>query len=190
MLDYIRYLWELVLEAYTNEAKWSEAEFVPSFHEYIATASLSVSGPTLILITLLFTGELLTHQILSQIGYPSKLTYLLGLIGRLLNDTKTYQAERGQGEVVSAIQCYMKEHPEISEEEALEQVYTLLENAVEDFKCEYLKTKHAVPNNCMRLFLDHVRLMQLFYKEQDGFTHSNDMEIRDWVQKILFEPVV
>jgi len=84
--------WELVLEAYTNEAEWSEAEFVPSFHEYIATASISVSGPTLILICVLFTGELLTDHILSQIDYRSKFAYLIGLIGRLLNDTKTYQA--------------------------------------------------------------------------------------------------
>nr|AFU73872.1 putative monofunctional diterpene synthase [Pinus contorta] len=189
VLGYIRNLWELVLEAYTNEAEWSEAEFVPSFHEYIATASISVSGPTLILICVLFTGELLTDHILCQIDYRSKFAYLIGLIGRLLNDTKTYQAERGQGEVVSAIQCYMKEHPEISEEEALEYVYTLLEKAIADFKWEYLKTKQYVPNNCRRLFFDHVRLMQLFYKERDGFTHSHDMEIKKRVQKVLFEPV-
>lgn len=90
--------------------------------------------------------------------------------------------------MVSAIQCYMKEHPEISEEEALEYVYSLMESALVDFKWEYLNTKD-VPNNCKRLVFDNVRLMQLFYQEGDGFTLSHDREIKDHVKKILFEPV-
>jgi (-)-germacrene D synthase len=99
------------------------------------------------------------------------------------------QAERGQGEVASAIQCYMEDHPKISEEEALKYVYTLMENALADLKSEFLKTKDKVPDNCRRLIFDNARLMQLFYMEGDGFTLSHDMEIKEHVKKILFQSV-
>jgi len=75
-----------------KEAEWSEAKYVPSFREYIETASVSIAGATLVLFGVLFTGEVLTDHILSQIDYRSKFAYLMGLTGRLINDTKTYQA--------------------------------------------------------------------------------------------------
>jgi len=98
------------------------------------------------------------------------------------------QAERGRGEVASAIQCYMKDHPNISEEDALKEVYTLMENALAELKSEFLMTKD-VPNYCRRLVFDNARLMQLFYMEGDGFTLSHDMETKEQVKKILFQPI-
>jgi hypothetical protein len=65
---------------------------VPSFQEYIEISSISIALATIVLITVLFSGELLTDHILSQIDYRSKFTYLMCLTGRLVNDTKTYQA--------------------------------------------------------------------------------------------------
>nr|M4HYP3.1 RecName: Full=Monofunctional isopimaradiene synthase, chloroplastic; Short=PcmIso1; Flags: Precursor [Pinus contorta]AFU73866.1 monofunctional isopimaradiene synthase [Pinus contorta] len=188
VLGYIRNLWEIQLETFMKEAEWSEAKYVPSFHEYIETASVSIAGATLVLFGVLFTGEVLTDHILSQIDYRSKFAYLMGLTGRLINDTKTYQAERGEGEVASAIQCYMKDHPEFSEEEALKQIYTLMENALSDLKEEFLKAKD-VPDKCKRLVFDYARSMQLFYQQGDGFTLAPNMEIKQHVKKILFEPV-
>lgn len=98
------------------------------------------------------------------------------------------QAERGEGEVASAIQCYMKDHPELSEEDALKYVYTSMENALADLKGEFLKTKD-VPDKCRRLIFYYARSMQLFYNQGDGFTLAHDMEIKGHVKKILFEPV-
>nr|M4HYC8.1 RecName: Full=Monofunctional pimaradiene synthase; Short=PcmPIM1 [Pinus contorta]AFU73868.1 monofunctional pimaradiene synthase [Pinus contorta] len=188
VLPYIRNLWEIQLESFTKEAEWSRAEHVPSFHEYIEAAAISSALPTLVLIGVIFTGEVLTDHILSQIDYRSKFAYLMSLTGRLANDTKTYQVERGQGEVASAIQCYMKENPELSEEEALEYIYRLMENALADFKCEFLNTKD-VPEYCRRLVFDNARSMQLIYMEGDGFKLSHETEIKQHVKKILFEPV-
>jgi hypothetical protein len=189
VLGYIRNLWEIQLDAFLQEAEWSKAGYVPSFHDYIETANVSVALTILVLSSALFTGEVLTDHILSQIDCRSKFAYLMTLTGRLVNDTKTYQAERGQGEMASAIQCYMKDHPKLSEEEALKHVYALMENALADLKWEFLKTKDKVPDNCRRLIFDNARLMQLFYMEGDGFTLSNDMEIKEHVKKILFQPV-
>ena len=77
--------------AYTKEAEWSEAKYVPSFDEYIENASVSIALGTVVLISALFTREILSDDVLSKIGRESKFLQLMGLTGRLVNDTKTYE---------------------------------------------------------------------------------------------------
>ena len=98
------------------------------------------------------------------------------------------QDERGQGEVASAIQCYMKDHPEISEQEALKHVYSIMEDALDELNWEFVNNKE-VPHNCRRLVFETARIMQLFYMEGDGLTLSHDMEIKEHVKNCLFQPV-
>nr|3S9V_A Chain A, Abietadiene synthase, chloroplastic [Abies grandis]3S9V_B Chain B, Abietadiene synthase, chloroplastic [Abies grandis]3S9V_C Chain C, Abietadiene synthase, chloroplastic [Abies grandis]3S9V_D Chain D, Abietadiene synthase, chloroplastic [Abies grandis] len=187
VLGYIQNVWKVQLEAYTKEAEWSEAKYVPSFNEYIENASVSIALGTVVLISALFTGEVLTDEVLSKIDRESRFLQLMGLTGRLVNDTKTYQAERGQGEVASAIQCYMKDHPKISEEEALQHVYSVMENALEELNREFVNNK--IPDIYKRLVFETARIMQLFYMQGDGLTLSHDMEIKEHVKNCLFQPV-
>eukprot|EP00253_Pinus_taeda_P006135 PITA_06135 len=65
--EYVPSFQEYIETAFTKEAEWSESEYVPSFQEYIETAIVSVALATMVLITVLFTGEVLTDNILSQI---------------------------------------------------------------------------------------------------------------------------
>nr|Q50EK2.1 RecName: Full=Bifunctional levopimaradiene synthase, chloroplastic; Short=PtLAS; AltName: Full=Diterpene synthase; AltName: Full=PtTPS-LAS; Includes: RecName: Full=Levopimaradiene synthase; AltName: Full=Neoabietadiene synthase; Includes: RecName: Full=Copalyl diphosphate synthase; Flags: Precursor [Pinus taeda]AAX07435.1 diterpene synthase [Pinus taeda] len=188
VLSYIQKVWEVQLEAYTKEAEWSAVRYVPSYDEYIGNASVSIALGTVVLISALFTGEILTDDILSKIGRDSRFLYLMGLTGRLVNDTKTYQAERGQGEVASAVQCYMKDHPEISEEEALKHVYTIMDNALDELNREFVNNRD-VPDTCRRLVFETARIMQLFYMDGDGLTLSHNMEIKEHVKNCLFQPV-
>ena len=76
--------------AYTKEAEWSEAKYVPSFDEYIENASVSITLGTIVLISSLFIREILKYDVLSKIGHESKFLQLMGLTGRLVNDIKNY----------------------------------------------------------------------------------------------------
>ena len=82
---------EILLAAHTKEAEWSAARYVPSFDEYIENASVSIALGTLVLISALFTGEILTDDVLSKIGRCSRFVKLMGFTGCLVNDTKTYK---------------------------------------------------------------------------------------------------
>lgn len=188
VLGYIRNVCEIQLAAYSREAEWSEAKYVPSYDEYIENATVSISIGAVVFISALFTGEILTDDVLSKIDHRSRFLHLLGLTGRLANDSKTYQAERGQGEMASAIQCYMKDHPEISEEEALKHVYFVMENALDELNWEFVNNGE-VPESCRRLVFETARIMQLFYIEGDGFTLSHEMEIKEHVKNCLFQQV-
>ena len=69
--------------AYTKEAEWSEAKYVPSFDEYIENASVSIALGTIVIISVLFIGEILSDDVLSKIGRES----------RFLNQRKSSQIE-------------------------------------------------------------------------------------------------
>ena len=64
---------------------------MPSFKEYIGNGIMSIALGMIVLISALFTREILTDDVLSKIGRESKFLQLMGLTGRLANDTKTYQ---------------------------------------------------------------------------------------------------
>nr|ACC54559.1 putative abietadiene synthase [Pinus densiflora] len=188
VLGYIRKVWEVQLGAYTKEAEWSTARYVPSYDEYIENASVSIALGTVALIRALFTGEILTDDILSKIGRDSKFLYLMGSTGRFVNAPKTYHPERGQGEGGFAVQCYMKDHPGISEEEALKHVYSFMDNAFDELKREFVNNRD-VPAPCRGGVFETGGIMQLFYMEGGGLTLSPDMEIKGHVKNSLFPPV-
>jgi len=95
--------------------------------------------------------------------------------------------ERAHGEVASVIECYMKDHPEITEEEALEYVYTRLVNGLKELNSEYLRSKE-MPQICKRLVFDTARVVQLFYMEGDGLTYSHNTDIKEHVKQCLYDP--
>ena len=63
--------WEIQLEAFTREAEWSEAKYVPSFHEYIENSDVSIAWATLVVIGVILTREVLTYHFFSQIYFRS-----------------------------------------------------------------------------------------------------------------------
>nr|WJJ50359.1 diterpene synthase 5 [Cephalotaxus harringtonia] len=186
VLPYLRNLWETQLASYTKEAKWMQDKYVPSFEEYMENAKVSMGMATIVLTSGLFTGELLSDEVLSKMGYESKFLQLMVSTGRLVNDTKTHQEKQGRG-MPSAIQCYMKDHPETSEKEALDHIYSLMQNSLLQLNWELVNNRE-MPETCRKLVFNTARVMQLFYMERDGFTLSH-LEMQDLVKKCLFEPV-
>nr|AFE61356.1 copalyl diphosphate synthase [Taiwania cryptomerioides] len=187
VLPYLRNLWEIQLASYTKEAKRVQDRYMPSFEEYMENAKVSMGLANTVLTSALFTGELLSDEVLSKLDYDSKFVQLMVSTGRLVCDTKTYQEKQERG-LPSAIQCYMKDHPEISEKEALDHTYSLLQNSLLELNWELVNNRE-MPETCRRLVFNTARIMQLFYMERDGFILSH-LEMQDLVRKCLFEPVV
>ncbi|GLJ48427.1 hypothetical protein SUGI_1022160 [Cryptomeria japonica] len=187
VLPYLRNLWEIQLASYNKEAKWVEDKYMPSFEEYMENAKVSMGPATIVLTSALLTGDLLSDEELSKMGHDSKFIQLMVSTGRLVCDTKTYQEKQKRG-LPSAIQCYMKDHPEISEQEALDHIYSLLHNSLLELNWELVNNRE-MPETCRRLVFNTARIMQLFYMEGDGFILSH-LEMQELVRKCLFEPVV
>nr|AQT03468.1 levopimaradiene synthase [Ginkgo biloba] len=187
VLRYLRNVWESLLACTVKEAEWAEAKHVPPFQEYLQNGKVSVALATLLLHSVFFTGELLPEHILSELDFRSNFLHLVCLTGRLVNDARTFKDERDRGELASSIQCYIKDNPGCTEEEALNRIYDINESGLAQLNSEFVKPEPVL--ECYRkLLFNTARAAQLFYRNKDGFGMSvEDME--ELVKKFLFENV-
>ncbi|KAH9317871.1 hypothetical protein KI387_019640, partial [Taxus chinensis] len=135
LLPYIRNLLEVQISSHNQEATWVQEKYVPSLDEYMKSAKISMGLGTIVLTSVLFTGELLSDQVLSKIHHGSRFLHLISFTGRLIYDSKTYQ-EMGDRGKVSAVQCCIKDYPGISKEAALDYIYSLMQNALLELNSE------------------------------------------------------
>jgi len=190
LVSFFRKGWEDYLLSYYQEAEWLAAEYVPSLDEYIKNGITSIGQRILLLSgVLIMEGQLLAQEALEKVDYPGRrvLTELNSLISRLADDTKTYKAEKARGELASTIECYMKDHPECTEEEALNHIYGILEATVKELSMEFLKPDD-VPFPCKKMLFEETRVTMVILKDGDGFGVSK-WEVKDIIKECLIDPL-
>ena len=180
--------------SYHEEAEWLSAEYVPGFDEYIKNGITSIGQRVLLLSGLLvMDGQLLSQKALEKIDYPERSSVLMEqicLISRLADDTQSYKAEKARGELASGIECYLKDHPECTEEEALNHIYGIMEVTAKELTKEYLKVDDDddVPFPCKKMLFEETRVTMVIFKEGDGFGISKTT-IKDYIKDCLIEPL-
>ncbi|XP_059072647.1 alpha pinene synthase, chloroplastic-like [Cryptomeria japonica] len=181
-----RKAWDDYLDAVMQEAQWIANGHIPNLKEYVENGRESSGSRTTTLQSLL-TLDALPENEIQNIDHPSKFNYLFGLTLRLRGDTRTFKTEADRGEVASAIACYMKEHPESSEKDALKYLNFKLDEHLKELNLEYLKND-GVPNCIKDYAYDCSRCFEVFYKERDGFSISTK-DMKNHVERILIEPI-
>ncbi|XP_057823165.1 bifunctional levopimaradiene synthase, chloroplastic isoform X2 [Cryptomeria japonica] len=188
VLPYLRSVWEDLLSSTTKEAKWAHVKCVPPLREYVENAKVSIGLASIILNSIFFTGEPLPDEFLSQLDFRAPFLHLVCLTARLMNDARTFTLERDRGELVSFIQCYKHEHPELTEEEILSRLYDFNQKSLTELTYEFLKPG-MIPKCYRKLLFDTARVSQFVFKSNDGFGVSVH-EMQDNITKFLVEPVV
>jgi hypothetical protein len=179
--------WERYLESYLQEAEWIATGYVPSFDEYLKNGQASSGMSVLNLIPILLMGQILPDDILKQIFSPSKIHGLLELTVRLKDDITDFEQERERGEIASSLECYLKDNPESTPENALNHIKGILDLSVSELNWEFLKHDN-VPLCCKKFSFNLARAMHLLLKYNDGFSNS-DGEVKDQILKVLIEQV-
>lgn len=179
--------WVRFLESYLQEAEWIATGYVPTFNEYIKNAGTSSAMCIINLIPLLLMGQPLPNNILQQIHSPSKIQELSELTIRLIDDIRDFEDEKERGEMASIIECYIKDNPDSTVENALNQIKGILHLSLEEMNRELLK-QDSVPLCCKKFTFDITRGLQFLYKYGDGISISNN-EVKDQIFKILVKQV-
>ncbi|GLJ33855.1 hypothetical protein SUGI_0680490 [Cryptomeria japonica] len=182
--EYFKKMWKVQLEAFTKEAEWFKYNYVPRWDEYIDVSTISGGFGITVLTSIHLMGEAITDKILCQIDEKSKVLHLVCLTTRLVNDTKTFKAERECGELASAIECYMRENL-ISEDESLDHIYGFIQDGLMELNQELFKFIQ-VPKCFQNFLLNSARLSQLLYMQTDAF-NNNIMDKKDMVEKCIFQ---
>ena len=97
------------------------------------------------------------------------------------------QFEQKRGHVASVIECYMKQYG-VSEEQVYSEFHKQVENAWLGINQECLKPT-AVPMPLLTRVVNLSRVMDVIYKEGDGYTHVGKV-MKDNIGSVLIDPIV
>lgn len=106
---------------------------------------------------------------------------------RLIDDLRDFEDEKERGEMASIIECYIKDNPDSTVENALNQIKGILHLSLEEMNGEFLN-QDSVPLCCKKFTFNITRGLQFLYKYGDGISISNN-EVKDQIFKILVEQV-
>ncbi|KAH9293739.1 hypothetical protein KI387_041058, partial [Taxus chinensis] len=188
MMSHITKAWADYITTNLQQAQWRVNRVVPNFKDYIKNASISAAMGPILLHSVLLEAPVLTDDIIEKIYLNKSRFYeLISLCIRLTDDAGDYEDEKLHGQTASAISSYMEDHPECTEDEAVNHINSLIDLARKELTWEFLNpSNHFL--DCEKLCFNLNRGIQFFYIFGDGFTYS-DKETKDQVFKVLIEPV-
>ncbi|KAL5077993.1 hypothetical protein RYX36_016977, partial [Vicia faba] len=120
--------WIEFCKALFMEAKWYKMGYIPSLREYLSNASITSSGPLILIHSYFSTMHELTDEIVDFSHTYHDLVHNVSLIIRLCNDLATTTAERERGDTASSIACYINEM-DVSEENARKHIQDIINGA-------------------------------------------------------------
>ncbi|KAL5737832.1 hypothetical protein ACOSP7_030593 [Xanthoceras sorbifolium] len=178
-----------LVKAYCVEAKWCNESYVPTMEEYMDISLVTTGYPILAITSFLGMGKTANRDVLewsSNDNYP-KIIKASTIISRLMDDIVSHEFEQKRQHVVSSIECYMKQHAGVSEEEVIKIFRKEIFNAWKDINQEFLKpTAAAAPMPILTRILNLSRVMDVIYKDDDGYTNSH--VIKHYIDSLLLNP--
>ncbi|KAL5736125.1 hypothetical protein ACOSQ2_030913 [Xanthoceras sorbifolium] len=178
-----------LVKAYCVEAKWCNESYLPTMEEYMDISLVTTCYPMLAITSFLGMGKIANRDVFewsSNDNYP-KIIKASTIICRLMDDIVSHEFEQKRQHVVSSIECYMKQHAGVSEEEVIKMFRKEIFNAWKDINQEFLKpTAATAPMPILTRILNLSRVMDVIYKDDDGFTNSH--VIKHYIDSLLLNP--
>lgn len=91
-----------------------------------------------------------------------------------------------RGEVANGVNCYMKQHG-VTKEAAVDVLRKMERENYKIMMEEFVSSK-AVPRQILVRAVNTARVIDLFYKEGDGFGHP-DQKIKDILASLFLHPI-
>lgn len=173
------------VQAFLVEAKWCNKGYVPTVEEYMQVSLVTTFYKMLATASFLGMGEIANKQAFDWISNDPKIVKAAQVICRLMDDIVSHEFEQKRKHVASGIECYMKQHG-VSDEEVIKVFRKEISNEWKDINEGFLKpTEVAMP--LLERILNLARVMDVIYKDDDGYTNS--YVIKDYITTLLEKPV-
>ncbi|KAK4478572.1 hypothetical protein RD792_014057 [Penstemon davidsonii] len=167
-----------VARAYNKELKWFMGREMPTFEEYFVNTVFTSA------IYVMFAAAIpgMTSASEETINWLlSEPNIIIGTakMGRYVEDLGSHERENRGGEMLTAVDCYMKHHG-VSKEEALEKFVELAEDGWKDVNKEWIKMTCSSSNNDSNIpkedmidqLINYARVAEVTYKNcADGYTY-------------------
>ncbi|OAY26442.1 ent-kaurene synthase, chloroplastic isoform X1 [Manihot esculenta] len=179
-------IWLDLLKSMLRESQWSRTKATPKLDEYMANGYVSFALGPIVLPALYFVGPKLAEE---EIRNPEfhDLFKTMSTCGRLLNDWRGFQRESSEGKL-NAVSLHMIHGSDVvTEEEAIEKLQALISSQRRQLLRLVLQEKNSIiPRPCKDLFWKMIRVLHLFYMNDDGFTLD---EMMNAANAVINEPL-
>ncbi|KAJ9676261.1 hypothetical protein PVL29_024996 [Vitis rotundifolia] len=152
------------VRAYFAETKWFHEQHIPTMEEYMCVA-LSSSGYSLLATSsFIGMGEIVSKEAFDWVISDPKIIRASTVIARFMDDMTSHKFEQERGHVASDIECYMKQ-------------------------CGECLKPTALPMPLLTRVLNLSLVMDVIYKEGDGYTHVGKV-MKDNIESVLIDPII
>lgn len=158
---------------YIEIAKWARAGQVPSFEEYMKVGIVTTGMDDMTVYSFLGMEDCDEKIMYEWFSSRPKVLQAFNVVVRLKNDIVTFEEELQRGEVANGVNCYMKQHG-VSQEEAVRELKKIIKDHHEIMLDEFFKASSTVPRQILVRVFNLARVINLFYKDGDGFGHPNE----------------
>ncbi|KAG2683859.1 hypothetical protein I3760_10G053000 [Carya illinoinensis] len=176
-----------LVQAYQVEAKWCHESFVPTMEEYMRNALVSSAYSMLATTSFVGMGNIANREVFEWISNGPKIVTASTIICRLMDDIVSHKFEQKRGHVASAVECYMKQYGVSAEEEVYKLFRKEVSDAWKDINQGFLKPT-AVPMPVLVRVLNLARVIDVVYKDDDGYTNSH--MLKDYITSLLVNPLL
>ncbi|XP_061953634.1 sesquiterpene synthase 2-like [Populus nigra] len=175
-----------LVHAYFNEAKWFHENHIPTIEEYMQVALVSSGYSLLATVSFIGMGDMVTEQAFVWVFNRPKIVRASETISRLMDDVKSHKFEQERGYAASGVECYIRQYG-LSDQEVYKEFHMQVVNAWKDINEECLKPT-AVPMPLLERILNLSRVIDVIYKEEDGYTHAGQV-MKNNVASLLIDSV-
>ncbi|XP_023909257.2 (-)-germacrene D synthase [Quercus suber] len=174
------------VRAYFDEAKWFHQNHIPTMDEYMQISLVTCGYPMLATTSLVGMGDIVTNDCFEWVFSNPKIVRASAVVCRLMDDIVSHKFEQARGHVASAVECYMAQFG-ATEEEAINEFRKQVIDAWKDINKESLYPT-IVPMPVLMRILNLSRVMDVVYKDQDGYTNAG-IVLKDFIRSMLIDPV-
>ncbi|KAL4339763.1 hypothetical protein GQ457_08G008410 [Hibiscus cannabinus] len=176
-----------IVVSYLVEAQWTNEGYLPTFDEYLEIA-LHSSAAILVIAQVLVGMEEADADAFQWLKLgDSKSLAAIKLIARLYDDIATNEDEEKRGLVACGTKCYMKQYG-VSKEEAIQEFRKRLGVAWNELNEEFITRPGIVPVQVLKRLVNIARVIDLTYKDGDGFTMSEKV-LKHHISNVLIHPI-
>uniref|UniRef100_A0A1W7HBX6 Putative vetispiradiene synthase n=1 Tax=Scoparia dulcis TaxID=107240 RepID=A0A1W7HBX6_SCODU len=183
---YAREALKELVRSYNIEAKWFIKGEFPPFAEYLDNALITVTYHFDCVSALLGTTSA-TKEHFEWLSNKPKMLIASLTHARLLDDLATYEIEKERGQLVTGIECYMKEY-RVTKPEVESRFRQMITSAWKDMNEEFFKPSPH-PRFVLHRIINLARTMEAaFQGNHDGYTRPEKV-MKPHILALFVEPI-
>ncbi|CAI8587494.1 unnamed protein product [Vicia faba] len=185
--DNVIKIWLDLMRSMYTEAEWLRTKATPTMNDYMQNAYVSFALGPIVLPALYLVGPKLSDNV-AENQELNHLFKTMSTCGRLLNDIQGFKRESEEGKLNAVSLHMIHSNGDVTYEDAVDKMKGVIEDKRRELLRLVLKERGSlVPRDCKDLFWKMMKVLNLFYIKDDGFT-SNEMH--STVNGVLKEPII